>query len=75
MLNVKREQSERSRETLAAYAADRWPVIGVMVAVQIVGGCEKGVLDEDCKAESGKVVNRIPADTISPALVGASMRY
>ena len=37
--------------------------MGVNVAVHIVGGCEKGVFEDEARAESGSVVYRIPADT------------
>ena len=51
MLNVKREQSATSRETLDEYAAVRWPVMGEKVAVQIVGGCQR---TGDLEGEAGE---------------------
>ena len=71
---------ERSLDTCAVYAPDMWPIIGLKSAVIVVGGSETEEGDGDGAEEngedgdgggsdddgaSGKVVNRMPVDTVS----------
>ena len=68
MLKSNRDDTARSLPTLAVYAADICPSIGLNRAVMVVGGerftdDEQGIW-EGKVALSGRVVNRIPVDTI-----------